>query len=235
MAVGLVLAVVAVTSLAGWLADRAGLFYQPPPTTVINPDGSFTVKISAPSFVPVHLLQIPLLIVAASRFRVNPLDALALRLPIRLGRALAIFVALLALEYGLRLAIAVVFAFVISVWDLSQPRPRSPGGFGLGLGTMYIVVFAPVLEELIYRGMLLQSLVKTRLGFWGAAVVTSLAFAAIHAPYDTVLNVLFSVVLPFSTGMVLALALRQTGSLWTCIALHATVNAAAVTSMSFRA
>jgi membrane protease YdiL (CAAX protease family) len=70
--------------------------------------------------------------------------------------------------------------------------------------------------------MLLQSLVKTRLGFWGAAIVTSLIFAAVHAPYDSVLNVSFRVVPVFFTGMMLCLALRQTGSLWVCIALHST-------------
>jgi len=233
MAVVLVLAIMAVASLAAWLALRTGLIYQPPPTKIVNPDGSFQISIPMPSVVPAHLLQIPLLLLAASRLRVNPLDALALRLPTSLGRALLIFVALLALEYVLRFAVAVVFAVVMSVWELPALTPRSSQGFGLG--TMNVLVIAPVLEELIYRGMLLQSLIKTRLGFWGAAVLTSLAFAAMHAPYDTVLNVLFGVLVPFSTGMVLAIALRQTGSLCVCIALHTTVNAIALTFLAFRA
>jgi membrane protease YdiL (CAAX protease family) len=231
MAVVLVLAIMAVASSVGWLAERTGLIYQPPATKIVNPDGSFQISIPVPTVAHLHLLQIPLLLLAASRLRVNPLDALALRLPTRLGRTLLIFVALLALEYVLKFAEAVVFAVVISVWELPALTPRS----GFGLGTMNILIIAPVLEELIYRGILLQSLVKTRLGFWGAAVLTSLAFAAMHAPYDSVLNVLLRVVPVFFTGMVLALALRQTGSLWVCIALHTTVNGIALTSLSFRA
>lgn len=231
MAAVLVLAVMGVASLADWLANQAGLIYRPPPTKIVNPDGSFQISMPIPFVAYSHLLQMPLILLAASRLTVNPLDALALWLPTRLGRTLLIFIALLALEYVLKFAVAVAFVVVWSLSDLPALRPRSL----FGLGNMNILIIAPVLEELIYRGMLLQSLVRTRLGFWGAAVVTSLIFAYWHAPYDTIPNVLLRVVPVFFTGMTLALALRQTGSLWVCIALHATVNAIALTFISFRA
>jgi membrane protease YdiL (CAAX protease family) len=67
------------------------------------------------------------------------------------------------------------------------------------------VLLAPVVEEIIFRGVLLRGL-QRRLPFVGAAVVSSAAFAAIH--YDTPDTAV--ILLPlFVFGMVLAVVARR--------------------------
>lgn len=88
----------------------------------------------------------------------------------------------------------------------------------LWAGVLIIVVGAPFLEETIFRGFLLTSLSKTRLGFWGAAVVSSGLWAAIHG-YALSLAVGL-----FVFGLLLSLLVRRTGSIWVSILLHAIWN-----------
>ncbi len=211
---------------------RIGLFGWVNLTTTVNPDGSTTITalypFQATSLVQ-YLVGIPLLLLAASRLRTSPLDALALRLPTRLGWALLIVVALVALEYVLRYTSAEL---------LKTFTPRMSSGLrdavtreGLALSIATTAILGPLAEELVFRGMLLQSLVKTRLGFWGAAVLVAVPFALIHGQQYGVLNSL-SIIL---TGLLFALGLRLTGSLWAPIVQHMALNSVAIASLHFRA
>src|SRR5262249_45088953 len=69
------------------------------------------------------------------------------------------------------------------------------------------VVWAPILEELIFRGLLYGTL-RTRLGVWPAAVGSALIFALPHG-YAAAGSL--SV---FMSGMLWALAYERTRSLW---------------------
>ena len=102
---------------------------------------------------------------------------------------------------------------------------------GLALSIATTAILGPLAEELVFRGMLLQSLVKTRLGFWGAAVLVAVPFALIHGQQYGVLNSL-SIIL---TGLLFALGLRLTGSLWAPIVQHMALNSVAITLLHFRA
>jgi membrane protease YdiL (CAAX protease family) len=91
-----------------------------------------------------------------------------------------------------------------------------------------VLVAAPLGEEMLFRGFLLQGLAR-RWGFWPAAVVTSAVFALAHVwPY------LYVPI--FIMGLAFAWLFWRTGSLWASIAAHATMNATSlvVTGLFYR-
>ena len=89
------------------------------------------------------------------------------------------------------------------------------------------VVVAPPVEELIFRGVLLRSLMR-RIRFWPAALVSSALFAALHL-YEVhtaaAMVLLFASIAVFGVGQ--CLLVRWTGRLATSITAHAVSNAAA--------
>jgi len=92
------------------------------------------------------------------------------------------------------------------------------------MGVPVALVGAPFVEELMYRGFLLSALAKSRIGFWGAAIISDAAWTATHAAYQS-WDVLLAI---FVFGLLLSFLLWRTGSLWTCIFAHMTVNAEAL-------
>lgn len=89
-------------------------------------------------------------------------------------------------------------------------------GFGIGWAAAFIL--AGVGEELVWRGYLQASLTR-KFGFWRAAVLTSIIFAAahVHNPGENPLGV----VQVFVAGLVFCALLRMSGSLWLGIGFHA--------------
>lgn len=97
-------------------------------------------------------------------------------------------------------------------------------GSPLWLGTLLMaVVFAPLWEELTFRGFLLSAFAQTRLGFWGAALICNLLWTALHAQYGTA-----GIVSVFASGLILSWLLWRTGSIWTPIIAHGIANLFAV-------
>jgi membrane protease YdiL (CAAX protease family) len=82
-----------------------------------------------------------------------------------------------------------------------------------------LIVAAPLFEELLFRGLLFQALLETRLKVVGAAVVTSLLWSALHVQYD-----LYGIASIFVGGLLLSAARYVTGSVLLCMAMHATMN-----------
>lgn len=113
------------------------------------------------------------------------------------------------------LALGVVLEPLLSL----LPAPPMDN-LGSGLWTLAaLVVFAPVFEELICRGVVLESL-RARYGVITAWLVSSLFFAVLHFQLQMALNAFF-------VGLVLAFLYIRTDSLWITILLHAFNNAAA--------
>jgi membrane protease YdiL (CAAX protease family) len=84
-----------------------------------------------------------------------------------------------------------------------------------------VVAFgAPLSEEMLFRGFLLSALARTRLGFWGAALVSNLPWAALHAGYSAV-----GLAEVFAIGLLFSWLLWRTGSLRVLIFCHALYNA----------
>jgi len=84
---------------------------------------------------------------------------------------------------------------------------------------LMIVVGAPLSEELLFRGFLQSSLSQSRLGFAGAALVTTTAWTALHLQYS-----IYGLIEVFMIGLFLSWMLWRTGSLWTPILLHGIYN-----------
>jgi membrane protease YdiL (CAAX protease family) len=85
-----------------------------------------------------------------------------------------------------------------------------------------VVIGAPVLEEVMYRGLLQRTIIATGMRAWPAIVITSLMFAAMHInaaqPH--------AVVTLFVLSLVFGWAFQRTGRLIAPIAMHVAFNAA---------
>lgn len=95
---------------------------------------------------------------------------------------------------------------------------------------LLVAVVAPVVEELVFRGLLLRSFMR-RMSFWPAAALSTVLFAGFHA-YQV--RTLVGAVTLVSSIAVLGLAAcvltRVTGRLVPGILVHATFNALALTT-----
>jgi uncharacterized protein len=79
-----------------------------------------------------------------------------------------------------------------------------------------VIVFAPLGEELLFRGLLFTGLQRS-LPIWVAIVISSVAFAVTHVEWLAVI-----VILP--VGMLFAWTFDRRGTLLVPIAAHATFN-----------
>lgn len=87
---------------------------------------------------------------------------------------------------------------------------------------------APIAEELLFRGFLFTGLRATPLGFAGAAGVSSLLWAMMHANYSS-----YGILLVLAIGLLLAYVRDRTGSLIPAIACHAVYNGIVVLALAF--
>lgn len=95
-----------------------------------------------------------------------------------------------------------------------------------------VVLIAPLVEELIFRGVLLPVL-RHRVATWLAVLITSTLFTALHTQYflsDTA-STLFSLGSVFVLGLLAATLYLRAGSLWPSIALHASYNGMIATAL----
>lgn len=113
----------------------------------------------------------------------------------------------------------VLFMFATSVVlePLLGLLPEVPNVYGRGVwAAVTLVVMAPLFEEVIFRGVLLESL-RTRYGVIAAWLVSSLLFGLVHMHPTVVVNAFFM-------GLILGFIYLSTGSLWSSIFLHAVNN-----------
>ncbi len=94
------------------------------------------------------------------------------------------------------------------------------GGASTVLTLVVAVVMAPVIEETIFRGVLFQAL-RSRIGLWPGALISGLAFAAVHLE---VTQLAYSAGLA-ALGMFFAWVFHRFGSLLVPILAHAAFNA----------
>jgi uncharacterized protein len=108
------------------------------------------------------------------------------------------------------ISIAHGFSFgqrALTGWDAARY------GLYYALGFMTLAFF----EEFSYRGYL-QATLASGIGFWPAALVLSIFFAAIHL-YN-VGETAVAAVLAGCFGLLAAFSLRRTGSIWLAIGMH---------------
>ena len=87
------------------------------------------------------------------------------------------------------------------------------------LALLVIAVGAPLMEELLFRGFLLPALARSGIGFAGAAVVTSAAWAVMHAGYS-----MAGLAEVFLIGLYFSWLIKKTGSLRVPLFCHAIYN-----------
>jgi uncharacterized protein len=140
---------------------------------------------------------------------------------------------------ALLLAQAALFATLLLVPALQDVEPESNVDFladqplaALLVFAVLTVTVAPVVEELLFRGVALRGLML-RLGFWPAAVVSTAFFALLHVQRVSTGSVFLLVVIG-ALGMGLCVLTRRTGRLGPAIGVHALYNATvfAVTVLS---
>lgn len=88
--------------------------------------------------------------------------------------------------------------------------------------TLAIVIAAPIVEELFFRGFIMTGLMQSFVGPIGAILITAGLWAAIHTQYDW-----YGILTIFVMGLLLGLARLKTGSVILTIVLHAFANAVA--------
>ena len=151
----------------------------------------------------------------------KPSAVLALRFPnLGIGGWIVILVGFLAALY-LVIAVA-VFAFSI---DVSSKGAIENAMMGLVNDRAYAVMAAgialgaPLAEEMTFRGQIFSTLSRTRLGYSGTSLVTSLVWALIHITEPP-----YAIALIFVMGLVLSILLVRFGSLWVTFVCHASWN-----------
>lgn len=87
------------------------------------------------------------------------------------------------------------------------------GGVAMWIAT---VVAAPVVEEIVFRG-LVYSRLKSGMNRWVAAIITSMVFGAAHGTF-------IWAVYTFIFSMILIFILERSGSLLACILFHMAFN-----------
>ncbi len=88
------------------------------------------------------------------------------------------------------------------------------------LAILAVAVGAPVAEELLFRGFLLPALSRSRLRFWGSAVVSTLGWTSLHAGYSAA-----GMVEVFLVGLYFCWLLWRSGSLRLPLLCHIATNA----------
>ena len=82
-----------------------------------------------------------------------------------------------------------------------------------------IIIAAPVSEEFFFRGFLFTGILHSKLGPWGAVILSSLAWAPLHNQYDP-----YGMATVMVLGLLFGLARLKTDSVYTTIGMHALTN-----------
>ncbi len=92
--------------------------------------------------------------------------------------------------------------------------------FGYLGATFFIVLVAPVLEEIFFRGFVYRILAKTW-SVWFGSIVSAILFALFHFEFQSFIPLLI-------LGFLLNYNYQKTSSLWTSICFHSLNNAIAL-------
>ena len=115
---------------------------------------------------------------------------------------------------------------VVGDWVLGQTRPMAQPDWI----TFRTVFVSPLLEELLFRGLLLSLLIRGGVSIGSASVVTAIGFVLIHLPGWSFMtgpgwdHVALAVSIGL-LGIYLGLLVGRTGSVWPAYVVHAGNNA----------
>lgn len=122
--------------------------------------------------------------------------------------------------YLLSMVVVMLGAAFLPFVDLKQAQDVGFSNlilpFELFLAFIALVVIAPIVEEILFRGYMLGNLLKL-VPTWVAVIVTSAVFAAMHGQWNVALDT-------FALSIVLCLLRIRTNSLWPAILVHMIKN-----------
>lgn len=181
------------------------------------------VTIATTLFQDLALIGIALLLARmTARPRAWQFGLRAPRLWPAVGWLVLVWVGFLLVQAGVSAALHPDEGQAQTLSDLGANR----GWLGLGAAMFLVTVFAPVMEEVFFRGYFFNALRSSMNGWWAAAL-TGLVFGLIHIPNylndPASLAVAAGIVLSFF-GFGLCLLYWRTGSLYPCIVLHVLNN-----------
>lgn len=175
-----------------------------------------------------YAVQIALLVHLARRRGMSPAAAYALWGTGTTARAAAaaagqvaiwlIATRVAATAYG---AIAQAVGFDPPVrWNADLTRVFGQDAVGLALTVTMVVVVGPLVEEAVFRGVILKA-ISARAGLWAGILGSAAVFAAYHFTA-------WLLVPTFMLGIALGWIASRNASLWPAVALHGLYNAVAV-------
>lgn len=123
---------------------------------------------------------------------------------------------------GLLLQLLQMLGWSMSVPDIAVPSPAADP-LGFGLTAAYVCILGPILEEIIFRGMILNGLKKYSEG--AGILISTILFVMFHGN-------LVQTMTPLLVGLLLGFLTVRTGSLKPAILCHIVNNTAAV-AMNF--
>jgi uncharacterized protein len=168
------------------------------------------------------------LTLAAARFHVSDrAEALALQAPAQGWGVLPLALVPLFLVGGAWTGVLSLLKPDAMLHDL-RPFQQILHGDAFWLMLIVIGLGAPLSEEILFRGFMFPGLARSRLGFMGAGILSSILWTLLHAGYS-----LFGLLEVLSIGFYFAWLLVRTGSLWTTIFCHAVYNTVMAVGLYF--
>lgn len=162
--------------------------------------------------IKVLVWALPVYLIINFQLNSNPSTYLKLNLNIRKG-----------FTWGVCLSFLMGIYLVIN----TMINKELPSSFSLTFNeVLNTVLLAGLLEEMMFRGFILQEIHK-RLDFWKANALTALLFVAIHYPVWIRLGTFFHFethLYIFLVGLLFGYVYKKTGSLWAAIILHSAHN-----------
>lgn len=167
----------------------------------------------------------------AVRGEAQPLAALGLRPPDPPGRVAwtTPVLMLLAMPFTLSMVCLTALIYVLIGRDIDAQEATevmaAAGPLTFAALAIYVVIVAPLVEEVLFRGLMLGKLLERMSPMW-ALGVSALLFALVHRDPSFMPS-------QFATGVVMGLVRLRTGTLTAPIALHAGFNLLMVVLLLF--
>jgi membrane protease YdiL (CAAX protease family) len=185
-----------------------------------DPDGESEAALLAGQAIVAFVLIGTAVAFAAQGAAGRPLERLGLRRFKLSGLGLALA------AYGSYIFFGVIYSVFVQPeqQDITTDLGVDESTLAAIAGAILIVVFAPISEEIFFRGFMFGAL-RTRLSLWPAAAISASVFALLHLSSGDL-----SIVPPLAVlGLLLAWLYEYSGSLGPPIALHMLNNAIAFT------
>ena len=123
-------------------------------------------------------------------------------------------------------------SLAIEFLDIAEPqsmldiKAQTHNALDLIMVIIAIAIVAPIIEELIFRGIAYTRFVKSRAGVTGAIVITSLLFGVLHFQYEVTIMAIITI-----WALFLGYVRYKTDNIVYCIALHMLSNTIAIINL----